>query len=187
MEILMASNRYTTHIEADHASVTNPKGDVVARLLPETFTAITETVLARNDARLGRKRDSKFPDYSVYPLPKGTAANQQVIIVLCESNPPFSKIIYENEMDDNDNWEPYQVARRYFERHPVLEDIWWDAEPGEIWELELVDGSTKPFIVGINLPGEHTARFIDPTNNTNQLYASDDAIASGKLIWSSKS
>ena len=100
------------------------------------WAALREFFRAEEDERLGRWRWPENPDYIVYPSKLySTPSDPDVVHVASETNGQGHRA----RRDDPDyifGWFS-QAARAYFDAHPEPKPAWHDAQPGEVWLLNI--------------------------------------------------
>lgn len=130
--------------------------------------ALAEYFEQERDQELERWRSTNHPTYVVYQ-----AHHDQAIRVLNETDGTHR--IYHYRVDNPNQVDTFaKVAYEYYAAHPEP-DPWYDAEPGEVWLLDITEeGDSVPALVHRSNAFE-TVRTIYPFTHP--------AITDGRRIW----
>lgn len=136
---------------------------------PEASFALEEFFQAKRDAELGRWRWPENPQFVVYDLIENVVA---VIDETNGTNATFSRGQYGGPSEYGD------AARAYFEAHPDRKP-WHDAEPGELWAINIGDDADASNWQGVVVSNE--GRFLYRDGGSVAL--DQDFIIDGRRIW----
>jgi hypothetical protein len=150
--------------------------------------ALAEFFRAEEDERLARWRWPENPDYVVYAwVADPPRRDIRGVTVLSETIPRGYTVwedridtLYGTSIDEASRRNAREAARAYFDAHPEPKP-WYDAKPGEVWELTHLGGASA-YVFTDQLS---VAQGVEPAflGGRAVLYVRDDEITAGRRIW----